>query len=143
MARRAILYADLPASVQAKVPKRKPSPATEIAKRLRAEQAAFRRGLFFAMLVGAALPLPEPEVRFDPDRMWKFDYAWRTAKVALEVDGGAFAGGRHTRGAGFRRDLEKMNAAVVGGWKVLRVLPEQLTNKATETALRRLLMSTL
>lgn len=138
MSRRSVPLASLPADVRAKL-KRAPSPATLAEKRLRAEQAKFRRDLFFAMLRRANLPLPEPEVRFDEDRLWKFDYAWRAEKVALEVDGGAFAGGRHTRGAGFRRDLEKLNAGVVQGWRIARVLPEQLRSKGTETMLRRLL----
>lgn len=72
------------------------------------------------------LPQPNAEYRFAPPRKWRFDYAWVCFKVALEVEGGAFTRGRHTRGAGFIKDMEKYNAAVLAGWKVLRVTPDQL-----------------
>lgn len=72
--------------------------------------------------------LPVTEFRFAPPRRWRFDYAWLASKVALEIEGGAFVAGgsRHTRGAGFRADLEKYNVATAAGWRVFRVLPEQL-----------------
>lgn len=66
------------------------------------------------------------EYRFDPIRHWRFDWALPSHKVALEVEGGAFSRGRHTRGAGFVKDMEKYNAATLAGWKVLRVTPDQL-----------------
>lgn len=59
--------------------------------------------------------------RFHPTRQWRFDFAWPQRKVALEVDGGVHTGGRHTTGAGFTEDCEKVNAAVILGWRVLRV----------------------
>jgi uncharacterized protein YndB with AHSA1/START domain len=69
---------------------------------------------------------PVAEHRFDPDRRWRFDYAWPDALVALEVEGGVFTGGRHTRGAGFLKDIEKYNRAAVLGWRVLRTTPKEL-----------------
>jgi len=39
--------------------------------------------------------------------------------LAVEVDGGTWTGGRHTRGAGFEADCEKLNAAVIAGFRVL------------------------
>ncbi len=75
---------------------------------------------------GMGFPLPAEEFRFHGVRKWRFDYSWPTHKLALEVEGGVFAKGRHSRGAGFRADLEKYNTAAAMGWRVLRVLPEQL-----------------
>lgn len=72
-------------------------------------------------LAAAGLPAPEREYRFHRVRQWRFDFAWPDRQVAVEVDGGAYSGGRHTRGAGFERDLEKMNAAALAGWRVVRV----------------------
>ncbi len=72
------------------------------------------------------IPEPTAEVRFHPSRKWRFDWAWEAAKVALEIDGGLFANGRHTRGAGFRADMEKFNHAAALGWRVFRSEPEQL-----------------
>lgn len=54
-------------------------------------------------------------------RMWRFDFAWPDRMLACEVEGGTWAGGRHTRGAGFQADCDKLNAAVLLGWRVLRV----------------------
>lgn len=78
---------------------------------------------------------PEREFRFC-ERRWRFDYAWPAAKVALEVEGGVFSGGRHTRGAGFVADMEKYNTAVRLGWRVLRCLPEHLHAQQTTDLVR-------
>jgi very-short-patch-repair endonuclease len=64
------------------------------------------------------LPAPEREHRFC-ERRWRFDFAWPAAKVAAEVHGATYTAGRHTRGAGFGLDREKMNAAQLAGWLVL------------------------
>jgi len=74
------------------------------------------------------LPEPTPEYRFHPVRKWRFDYAWPARKLALEIQGAVFAQGRHTRGAGLRKEYEKLNAAAAGGWRILFVLPEQVAN---------------
>ena len=84
---------------------------------------------------GLGLPTPVAEFRFDATRRWRFDWCWPAQKLALEVEGGAFTGGRHTRGAGFVRDLEKYNAACVAGYRLLRVTPTQVqTGAAVELA---------
>jgi len=66
---------------------------------------------------------PHREYRFHPSRRWRFDYAWPSRMIALEIEGGVWTGGRHTRGAGFLGDMEKYNAATLMGWKVLRCVP--------------------
>ena len=60
------------------------------------------------------------EYRFHPTRRWSFDFADPETKVAVEIDGGAFIGGRHTRGSGFVKDQEKLNTATSMGWRVFR-----------------------
>lgn len=69
-----------------------------------------------------AMKAPEParEHRFHPVRKWRFDFAWPDRLFAVEIEGGVWTGGRHTRGAGFVKDMEKYNAAAELGWKVLR-----------------------
>lgn len=80
----------------------------------------------------AGLAEPVPEYRFHPHRKWRADYAWPMHRVIVEIDGGAWSGGRHTRGAGFVADLEKLNAAALLGYAVLRYTPQQLRQAITD-----------
>ena len=73
-----------------------------------------------------AIPIPEPEYRFAPPRRWRIDWAWPTHKVALEVEGGVWSGGRHTRGKGFLGDCEKYNTLACMGWRLIRVTPQMM-----------------
>lgn len=66
------------------------------------------------------------EFRFHGERRWRFDLAYPDRLVAVEVDGGAFVGGRHTSGSGFREDCVKLSEAAALGWRVLRVMPEHV-----------------
>ncbi len=60
------------------------------------------------------------EYRFHPVRKWRFDYFLQELTIGIEIEGGVFSGGRHTRGAGYSRDCEKYNQAQVLGFRVLR-----------------------
>lgn len=72
-----------------------------------------------------------PEYRFLPDRQFRFDFAIPSLKIAVEVEGGVWTGGRHTRGKGFIRDMEKYNLAALRGWMVLRTVPADITMSNT------------
>mgnify|MGYP003297287319 FL=1 len=61
------------------------------------------------------------EHRFCPSRRWRFDYAIIDLKIAVEVDGAVWVGGRHNRAAGYVADMEKLNTAASMGWLVLRI----------------------
>ncbi len=63
---------------------------------------------------------PVREYQFCKGRRWRFDFAFPEQMVAIEVEGGTWNGGRHTRGSGYEKDLEKYNAATALGWKVYR-----------------------
>lgn len=76
----------------------------------------------------AGLPEPIPEYVFHPTRKWRFDYAIPQWKVAVEIEGGIWTQGRHTRGQGFLDDLTKYNAAACMGWRVLRYPPHRIAN---------------
>jgi len=75
--------------------------------------------VFQAKAVG--LPAPELELRFHPTRRWKFDLAWPEQRVAVEVDGGVWTGGRHVTGTGATKDAEKYSEAAAMGWRIVRV----------------------
>jgi hypothetical protein len=59
-------------------------------------------------------------------RRWCFDFAWPDLRVAVEIEGGGWVAGRHTRGPGFEADCEKYAEAATRGWTVLRVTPSQV-----------------
>ena len=92
--------------------------------------------LFQHFLMNAYLPVAVPEWIFAQPRKWRFDYAWPEYKIALEVEGGIWTRGRHTRGAGFLKDIEKYNAAAALGWLVLRTTPKGLLTSDTVELLR-------
>ena len=78
-------------------------------------EAAFETHL---RTIGADLPRGEREYRFHSVRRWRFDWAWPAKRLAVEIDGGQWSprGGRHNSD----KDREKMNAAAVDGWRVVR-----------------------
>jgi hypothetical protein len=136
---RAIRLADLPPAVRLKIGKPRKSSKSAVLKELRAASAAQKRDAFFSMLTRNRLPKPVAEHRFHAERMWRFDYAWIDAKIALEVEGGIWTQGRHTRGKGVLADMQKYNAAAVLGWRLLRCTPDQLDGLGIQEALRKVL----
>lgn len=96
--------------------------------------------LFEFQLVSRETPAPRKEYRFCEARAWRFDFAWPSLKLAVEIEGGARSGGRHTTGSGFAADCEKYSAAAILGWSVIRATGEQVKNGQaitwTITALR-------
>lgn len=77
--------------------------------------------VFAFQLKAAKLPVPQREFRFLPPRRWLFDFAWPDLMVAVEVEGGTYVRGRHSRPGGFELDCLKYGAAVIAGWRVLRL----------------------
>ncbi len=72
-------------------------------------------------MTGAKLSFTQ-EFRFHPTRRWRADFALPKEEpiVLVEVEGGSWVSGRHTRGVGFEADCMKYNAAVLLGYAVLR-----------------------
>jgi hypothetical protein len=95
-----------------------------------------------AFLASFGITKPEFEYRFHPERKWRFDLAWPAAKVALEIDGAVWSGGRHTRGSGWLKDTEKLNAAACLGWRMLRCMPKDLCIKETAEIVRAAISNT-
>lgn len=67
------------------------------------------------------------EFKFHPTRKWRADFAHMGSKTLIEIEGGVHSGGRHTRGSGFSKDAEKyLEAFIIAGWNVVRLVPSQL-----------------
>src|SRR6187402_582707 len=60
------------------------------------------------------------EFRFHPVRMWRADYCHEGSKVLIELEGGIWVNGAHTRGGHYESDCQKYLAAAMLGYAVLR-----------------------
>lgn len=83
------------------------------------------------------------EYKFHPVRKWRFDYACVQFKIAIEIEGGVWKRGRHTRALGFIGDMEKYNEAVILGWSLLRFTPQQMNKSESYETIRRLIKERL
>ena len=95
--------------------------------------------LLAVQLEQAGIPF-EREYRFHPTRRWRADFAIVLFRhpseplyaapdqvdILVEVEGGAYVQGRHTRGPAFEADCEKYAAAAILGYRVIRVTPRQV-----------------
>jgi very-short-patch-repair endonuclease len=85
------------------------------------------------------LPVPSREYTFASPRRWRFDFAWWQQKIAVEVEGGSWIAGRHTRGKSFEDDCVKYNEAALRGWRVFRVTPGMIEDGRAIQTIRRAL----
>lgn len=95
---------------------------------------------FDRQCVMSGLYQPEREYRFAPPRRWRFDWAWPVAGgggIAVEVQGGLFTRGRHSRGAALLNEHEKLNAAAALGWRVCFTTPKDVENGAAVMMIQR------
>ncbi len=93
--------------------------------------------VFYQLLKNDGIELPIKEFQFHKTRKWRFDYAYPNLKIAIEVEGGAFTQGRHTRGKGFIEDMKKYNEATLSGWTLIRIIPDQLMSYETIKLIKR------
>lgn len=94
------------------------------------DRSASRMGsnaeLTLAVQLEQAGILFEREFRFAPPRRWRADFRIVRDELLVEIDGGGYVAGRHTRGAGFEADAEKASAAAILGYRVIRCTPRQV-----------------
>lgn len=77
----------------------------------------------------------EREFRFHSTRKWRADF--RIGKVLVEVDGGLFINGRHSRGKGREADFCKLNEAVLLGYSVLQFSTGQVKRGEAIATIKR------
>jgi len=68
----------------------------------------------------------QTEFKFCQHRKWRSDFLIIGTKILVEVEGGTWSGGRHTRGKGYEQDCEKYSWAASNGWTVLRYTTKQV-----------------
>lgn len=81
----------------------------EFAVHLRAHKIPFEREFMFAKDIG---------------RRWRSDF-YIEPDILVEIEGGVFSGGAHTRGKHFISDCEKYNTATLMGYRVFRFVPDR------------------
>lgn len=96
-------------------------PADRLALLLRTEGIPFQR-----------------EYQFHERRKWKADFYIPRHLLLVEVEGGGFVHGRHSRGLGMENDCEKYAEAQCLGLTVLRVTPRQIDNGKALTWIKRI-----
>ena len=92
---------------------------------------------FLLLCQRAGLPTPILECVFHPPRKWRFDVAFVREKLAVEIQGGIFISGRHTRGVSFIKDMEKANSAAILGWRIIYRSPKDFLSNETVEIVRR------
>jgi very-short-patch-repair endonuclease len=76
-----------------------------------------------------ALKIPyEREYQFAKSigRKWRADFAFHSSRLLVEIEGGIWVQGRHGRGAGMMKDMDKYNAATLLNWRLLRFSPSHV-----------------
>lgn len=119
----------------------------ESRKGMKKKKAAQDKGksqhrLFDALCESHGLPLAVPEYPFAEviGREWRFDWLWE-GWLALEIQGGNYEGGRHTRAAALELEYEKLNHAVLLGYSVLFCTPAQLNDGSIFPLVKKALAS--
>ncbi len=83
---------------------------------------------FLNQIRAKRLPEPKREFIFHSERKWRLDFAWPDLLLAIEVHGGNWVGGRHSRPKGMNEDFLKIGSAQIDGWTVLQLTGDMVKN---------------
>lgn len=84
----------------------------------------------------------EREYKFYGLRRWKADFALTGGMqsdgsiVLIEIEGAVWANGRHTRGSGYVKDLDKYRTAAALGHKVFRFSTQEVLDGTAKTFIK-------
>jgi len=82
-------------------------------------------------------PDPVTEFKFHPVRKWRSDFAFPESLLLIEIEGGFWVAGRHSRGGGGIKDMEKYNEASILGYRILRFTPQQTNSMFAIEVIKR------
>ena len=68
----------------------------------------------------------ERQYGYVPGRKFRADFAFPTARVLVEVQGGVYTRKAHGSITGILKDIERGNLAALHGWRVLRYTTQQI-----------------
>lgn len=80
------------------------------------------------------------EYKFLPDRRFRMDFAFPNFRLGIDIQGGTYVYGRHSRPGGYHSDCEKANLAIEAGWRLFHFDSEMVKSgyalRTIERALR-------
>ncbi len=103
--------------------------------RVRVKSAQKRHGTDYNQLLEQQVlerhpdwPRPVRELIIPGPRKFRFDLAFPTHKVLVEIQGGIWARKKlgHNTGSGITRDCNKANYALLSGWHLLLFIPQDI-----------------
>lgn len=103
---------------------------------LRAKGMRYNPAVVMAWFSEMRIAKPEIEYCWCFGRKFRADFAWPENKLMLEVEGGIWNAGKHGRGSGVKKDMEKATVAARNGWRMIRVTPDELCMAETAEAIR-------
>ena len=77
------------------------------------------------------------EFQFLESRKWRWDFCVPGENLAIELEGGLYTGGRHTRGPGYQEDLTKYQEGACMGWHILRFSVQDVMNGRAKSVITR------
>lgn len=95
-----------------------------------ARRASPPESVFRALVEQAGLPAPvdQFEVMVGDRSVARADFAWPKQRLIVEIDGYAY----HSAVGAFRKDRQRQNALVLGGWRVLRFTATDVLTQPTK-----------
>ena len=96
--------------------------------------------VLYYQIRSAGLPMPDREARLIPGRRHRVDLYWPHAKLVVEVEGGTWVNGAHSRGKHFEGDCWKYNELALMGYTVLRFTTDMISRGEALAMIERALI---
>ena len=93
----------------------------------------------------AGLPTPQPQYHIympGASHPCRADFAWPERKLLVEVQGGQWSHGAHTRGSGFEDDCRKYSQYALLGFRLMLITPDMISDGTAIEYLRKCLEET-